>query len=230
MATAEDALAGRRIVRPAEVIELAAPAGLELAAAAVLLEKESAGGHNVWGHDGSDTGGLYRKGSPVTREAYERWKPHRGALGSQGVGPCQLTWPPFQDRADSRGGCWDWRINVLVGFEILADLIGRYGARSGFRRYNGSGPAADRYAADAMLRFDRWRLRLAGAGVRVLELGDRGDDVEDLQHALNARGSRLDPDGVFGVLTEAALRHHQRIAGITADGICGPQTRAAFGL
>src|SRR5690606_10639159 len=106
---AAEVLSGHMIVRAGEVVELAAAAGLDLAAAAVLLEKESGGGHNVWGHDPVPDGGFYRKGSPVTRAAYLAWKPHRARLGSQGVGPCQLTWPPFQDRADERGGCWDWR-------------------------------------------------------------------------------------------------------------------------
>ena len=27
-----------------------------------------------------------------------------------------LTFPGFQDRADARGGCHDWRVNALVGF------------------------------------------------------------------------------------------------------------------
>lgn len=228
---AVDTLAARRIIRPAEVVELAAAAGLELAAAAVLLEKESAGGRNVWGHDGVDPGGFYRKGSEVTRAAYEAWRPHRGRLGSQGVGPCQLTWPGFQDRADARGGCWDWRVNVAVGFDILADLIRRYGARDGFRRYNGSGAAADRYAVDALARLGQWRNRLGPtAAGPTLRRGARGLAVERLQHALNARGARLVVDGVFGPATELAVRTAQRAARITVDGVVGPQTRAALGL
>lgn len=226
-------LGARNIVRPAEVVELAAAAGLDLAAAAVLLQKESGGGHNLWGHDGVSTGGYYRKGGVVTREAYEAWKPHRGRLGSQGVGPAQLTWPGFQDRADSRGGCWDWRTNVLTGFEILADLTRRYGTRDGFRRYNGSGAAAERYALDAVARLGQWTARLTAAApgpARTLREGDRGPDVEQLQRALNARGSRLVVDGVFGLLTRSAVRHHQDVGGITVDGIVGPQTRAMLGL
>lgn len=225
-------LAAHRIVRPAEVVELAIAAGLDLAAAAVLLEKESGGGRNVWGHDPVPTGGFYRKGGEVTREDYLAWRPHRGRLGSQGVGPCQLTWPPFQDRADERGGCWDWRVNISVGFEILADLIRRYGPRSGFRRYNGSGPAAERYATDAMARLGVWAARLggtAGAGV-LLRRGSRGPAVEQLQHALNAGGERLVVDGMFGPRTEAAVRRAQAAHRLVVDGIVGPQTRAALGI
>lgn len=160
MSAAVDSLAAWGIQRPREVLEIAAAVGLELACAAVLLEKESGGGRNVWGHDAVPTGGFYDKGDPVTRDAYLAWKPHRGRLGSQGVGPCQLTWSGYQDQADALGGCWDPAVNMRVGFRVLADLIGQHGARDGFRRYNGSGPAAQRYADDAMRKLAKWRDRL----------------------------------------------------------------------
>jgi hypothetical protein len=48
--TAAEVLANHGIQRATEVIELAAAAELELPVAATLLEKESGGGHNVWGH------------------------------------------------------------------------------------------------------------------------------------------------------------------------------------
>lgn len=155
-----ESLAAWGIVRPAEVVELAAAERLDLAAAAAMLEKESGGGRNVWGSDGVSTGGYYMKGATVTRADYERWKPHRARLGSQGVGPCQLTYPPLQDQADAIGGCWEWRCNVRIGFRHLAALQRAYGVREGFRRYNGSGPAAERYAGDAMAKLAKWRLRL----------------------------------------------------------------------
>ncbi|GEL17703.1 hypothetical protein [Pseudonocardia asaccharolytica] len=158
--SAVDSLAAWGILRAPEVAAIAAGVGLELAAAATLLEKESAGGRNVWGHDSVSTGGYYEKGGPVTRENYTAWKPHRGRLGSQGVGPCQLTWPGYQDQADRAGGCWDPLVSMRVGFAVLAGHIGRHGLRDGFRRYNGSGPAAERYADDAMAKLAKWRDRL----------------------------------------------------------------------
>src|SRR5690606_10722699 len=106
--------------RADEIVELAAQEGLDLACAVVLLQKES-GGRNVWGHDPVDTGGVYVKGSEVTREAYLEYK--RRNLPAQGVGPCQLTYKPFQQQADDIGGCWDWRRNVTIGFRILAGYI-----------------------------------------------------------------------------------------------------------
>jgi hypothetical protein len=157
---AAESLTAWGILRAAEVVEIAAGAKLELASAATMLEKESGGGRNVWGHDGVSTGGYYTKGAAVTRASYEAWKPNRSRLGSQGVGPTQLTYPPLQDQADRLGGCWDWRINVTVGFRHLAELQRQYGIRGGFRRYNGSGPAAEAYADDSMARRAKWQTRI----------------------------------------------------------------------
>src|ERR1700733_14325173 len=121
--TAEQVLAAHGIQRPAEVVELAAAAGLELAAAATMLEKESGGGLNLWGHHPGDTGGFYVNGHEVTQEAYKNYKAHRARLGCQGVGPAQLTLAAFQDQADNEGGCYDWRVNCTGGFGILARNI-----------------------------------------------------------------------------------------------------------
>jgi hypothetical protein len=44
-----------------------------------------------------------------------------------------LTFKGFQDHADARGGCFDWRVNCKVGFEILARLIKAKGVHDGFR-------------------------------------------------------------------------------------------------
>jgi hypothetical protein len=162
--TAAEVLAKHGTQRAAEVVELAAAAKLELPAAATLLEKESGGGRNVWGHDNVDTGGHYVKGAEVTKEAYLNYKADRarGRIGAQGVGPTQLTFKGFQDRADTRGGCYDWRVNCSVGFEILAGLIKANGVHDGFRAYNGSGEAAERYADDAIEKLGVWRFRLGG--------------------------------------------------------------------
>jgi hypothetical protein len=169
-----------------EVIELAAAAGLELAAAATLLEKESGGGHNIWGHDNVDTGGHYVKGDVVRKEAYLNYKRDRERLGAQGVGPTQLTFPGFQDTADDRGGCFDWRINCLIGFEILAAHIRAKGVHDGFRAYNGSGAAAEQYADDAIDKLAVWRSRLGGAVSTTLSPQEEDDMTEEQARQLNA--------------------------------------------
>jgi N-acetylmuramoyl-L-alanine amidase len=74
----------------------------------------------------------------------------------------------------------------------------------------------------------RWRL-----GDRVLLLTDgglmRGDDVAALQERLVVLGLLAGPvDGVFGPLTEGALRELQRSLGLEADGVCRSTTLSAM--
>lgn len=53
----------------------------------------------------------------------------------------------------------------------------------------------------------------------------RGDDVADLQNALNRLGFDCGrPDGIFGPATGRALIDFQKNSGLHADGICGQQT------
>jgi N-acetylmuramoyl-L-alanine amidase len=56
-----------------------------------------------------------------------------------------------------------------------------------------------------------------------------GDDVLTLQQRLTRLGFDCGrPDGVFGVLTDAAMRDFQRNVGLPADGMCGPDTFRAL--
>jgi peptidoglycan hydrolase-like protein with peptidoglycan-binding domain len=249
---ADQVLAAHGILRAAEVVQLARQAGLDLAAAATMLEKESGGGHNVFGHDKVNTGGIYVPGQPVTKEVFLRYKAarQRGEIGPQGVGPTQLTLPAFQDQADREGGCFDWTVNVKVGFGILAGEIRQHGVRDGFRAYNGSGDAAEKYAADAMQKLAVWQTRLGGSAGPApdvipvvphvqrpsLHEGDTGPAVAALQKFMNATFplySHIDlgPDR-YGPQTVAVIAEFQRRAGVTgpdADGrTVGPRTWAAL--
>lgn len=58
----------------------------------------------------------------------------------------------------------------------------------------------------------------------VLQLGDQGPPVAELQRALG-----IEADGIFGPATLRAVRHFQREAGIAVDGIVGHATREALG-
>lgn len=161
----------------AELIAAAAAAErVDLAIAATMVQKES-GGRNVWGHDPMDALRIYTPGAPVTREAYLAYRSAQdaGRIGAQGVGPAQLTYPPLQRQADAEGGCWDPAVNLRVGLRHLADLQRSYGMRDGFRRYNGSGSAAESYADDAMVKLARWRERLAGIAASPTPTGDEVD-------------------------------------------------------
>lgn len=236
MATTAEVLKSNGILRAPEVVELAALTGLELAAAATLLQKESGGGANVYGHDAVQTGGFYVKGGPVTKANYRKYKENRSAFGAQGVGPTQLTFPGFQDRADARGGCFDWRVNVSVGFEILAGNIAANGMRKGFRAYNGSGPAAEHYADDALEKVAVWRSRLQGAPtvdpvvVRpVLRQGDQSILVQTVQKFMNRTFplySHLETTSkIYGPETAKVIAEFQRRAGVTGTGVSKAGTR-----
>ena len=153
------------IVAPRMAVREAKRAGLPLELACALLEKESAGGHNVYGHDPA----IFEGRGKVTRGNYAQYKHQRVAGGNrsmQGVGPCQLTWWELQDAADAQGGCWRPEINMRVGFAHLAELIKRYGDSDGARRYNGSGDDAEAYSADLLAKSRRWKTIIAGARVR----------------------------------------------------------------
>ena len=78
-----------------------------------------------------------------------------------GVGPCQLTWFALQDLADEMGGCHKPRFNMRVGFAQAKGLIRQHGKREGARRWNGSGPAAEHYAADWLVKQRKWHDLLA---------------------------------------------------------------------
>jgi peptidoglycan hydrolase-like protein with peptidoglycan-binding domain len=58
--------------------------------------------------------------------------------------------------------------------------------------------------------------------------GHREHPVQTLQYLLRARGQNLTVDGVFGPVTEAAVRAFQTSKGLTVDGIVGPQTWPAL--
>lgn len=59
----------------------------------------------------------------------------------------------------------------------------------------------------------------------MLERGSQGPDVKDLQEALIALAFKPgEVDGVFGVLTESAVKSFQSWSTVTADGIVGPTT------
>jgi hypothetical protein len=62
----------------------------------------------------------------------------------------------------------------------------------------------------------------------TLKKGSSGKPVEQLQHALNALGASLKPDGKFGAKTEDAVRGFQGARGLLADGEVDAKTRAAI--
>lgn len=61
--------------------------------------------------------------------------------------------------------------------------------------------------------------------METIKKGSRGYDVWLLQHALN-----LYTDGIFGSLTDEAVRLFQKENGLVVDGIVGPKTWAKLGI
>lgn len=59
----------------------------------------------------------------------------------------------------------------------------------------------------------------------TIKFGSRGADVKVLQQKLN-----LIPDGIFGPLTEEAVKEIQKEAGLKQDGIVGPDTWSKLGF
>ncbi len=60
---------------------------------------------------------------------------------------------------------------------------------------------------------------------KTLQFGDVGDDVKKLQQSLKDLGFNVGSiDGIFGKMTDAAVRAFQSYNGLYVDGIVGPQT------
>ena len=117
-----DVLSGRLHNAPA-IAASSRRAGVPLSVAAALAEVES-GGRNVFGND---RGGVFsrpgRPDVPVTPKRVAELR-RRVAAGetSNGIGPAQITWPPFFDRADAAGlDLADPEDNLTLGLTILAE-------------------------------------------------------------------------------------------------------------
>jgi peptidoglycan hydrolase-like protein with peptidoglycan-binding domain len=225
------------ILAPRMVIQEAKRAGLRLDYACAMLQKESGGGKNVFGHDPT----IFVGAGTVTKAKYLDYKRKRVASGNdqmQGVGPTQLTYWTLQDRADAQGGCWKPRINMRVGFKHLADHIRNYGESDGARRYNGSGDAAVAYSKDLLAKAAKWREVLDGAapvvvptGPQPLKAGARGPEVVRLTRRLSRLRSKagtpyLDkPRKTLDAAAEGALKSFQAEHRLVADGVFGPLTQ-----
>ena len=62
----------------------------------------------------------------------------------------------------------------------------------------------------------------------LVRKGDQDHPVKTLQYLLRARGHTVTVDGIFGPMTEAAVRSFQQQKGLAVDGIVGPNTWGAL--
>jgi hypothetical protein len=68
----------------------------------------------------------------------------------------------------------------------------------------------------------------ANAFFHTQSTGNRGVDVQAMQHLLNQHGYVVDPIGVFGPQTNSAVRAFQSDRGLAVDGIVGPSVWSAL--
>lgn len=66
------------------------------------------------------------------------------------------------------------------------------------------------------------------ANYKQIRYGAQGSDVIDLQKKLNQNGYKLDEDGIFGNLTQNAVRDYQQKNNLTANGIVEDNTWGAL--
>ena len=58
----------------------------------------------------------------------------------------------------------------------------------------------------------------------IYKRGSRGEGVRLLQKALSTAGYAVIPDGIYGIITEEAVKAYQKDNGLRPDGIAGPAT------
>lgn len=167
MSTPVEIAQANGIVIPQTAWDESQAAGVPYEVTLAMLDQESGGGSNVYGHDGG-AGYWFSGAGTVTQANYAVYKAGRAAHGAQGVGPMQLTSPGYQDAADSLGGCWVPRHNVTEGLRIIAGYYKATGSwHESARRYNAGGashpPAGSAYADQVTARITRWQALLAGA-------------------------------------------------------------------
>jgi hypothetical protein len=150
------------------------------------------------------------------------------------------------------GAHWDWlgyasvdalaaeaRGGVAGQVRLMANFIDRSGLKGALRRrdwkafargYNGPAFHRNAYATRLAAAYRRQAAALAGGGNNGdLATGDRGEAVKALQADLVRNGYAISVDGLFGPLTEGAVRAFQKHNGLTPSGIADRATREALG-
>lgn len=123
------------------------------------------------------------------------------------------------ERGAIESACWFWNTKKLNAIADSGDIVKMTKVING-----GDIGLADRKA--------RWEKALtilkgntnthaADAAAQTVKRGSKGEVVKKIQAALG-----LNPDGVFGVATEASLKSWQAKNGFPADGIAGLKTLA----
>ncbi|HZO60694.1 MAG TPA: peptidoglycan-binding protein [Solirubrobacterales bacterium] len=122
--------------------------------------------------------------------------------------------PMARSRPD-RVAAWALLLGIFLILLAATTSRGETGGSQAPAAPPATGPAAGAPAAEL--------------GERVLQQGSEGADVRTLQAILRARDyGDLKLTGAFDAATADAVKRFQREAGLTVDGIVGPQTRPAL--
>lgn len=116
---------------------------------------------------------------------------------------------------------WFWKTNNLNKYADRKDIRGMTKRING--GYNGLKDREHHWTK--LLNMLGVEEREEFIEIRTLRMGDRGEDVKELQRKLSVRPI----SGVFGPTTRRAVLKFQRDNNLTADGIVGPKTRAKLG-
>ena len=114
--------------------------------------------------------------------------------------------------------CWFWNTNGLNKYCDNGDIKGATKRING--GYNGLSDREHHYHRAMSILDGSYKPQTAPV---LLKVGSRGPEVTKVQGALN-----LDADGVFGLMTKAAVMDWQKRNDLTEDGIVGPKTYAAL--
>lgn len=163
------------------------------------------GAINVWRDTDGDA--VLRRGGTVWRDA-RGINLHHGGDTVRGVGPWSAGCQVVRARADLEA------LLVLEAAHRAAggDTLHGYGLVD-----LGEHPWLARLPWPVSVR-----------GLPTLQAGDLGPDVAELQRLLVVRGERISVDSEFGGKTTAAVRRVQADAGLDPDGVVGPLTWAAL--
>lgn len=136
--------------------------------------------------------------------------------------------------AEARSGL-SGQLQLMIRFierAGLVEVLNRNDWAAFARAYNGPAFARNRYDQKLAAAYAQAMEQSPESETfdiaRTLRRGERGSKVKQLQTWLNDNGGCLAEDGIFGPLTEQAVRHFQAANGLVPDGFVGPQTEAAL--
>ena len=114
--------------------------------------------------------------------------------------------------------CWFWNTNGLNKYSDSGDIKGATKRING--GHNGLSDREHHYHRAMSILDGTYKPQKAPV---LLKVGSRGPEVTKVQEALG-----LDADGIFGLMTKAAVEEWQDKNKLNADGIVGPKTYAAM--